>query len=178
MSRQRFKKYSLPVLIFSIAILNLVLVDSLFAQPGRSSTLPQVADIFLGKWIGQGTTPDGDKFTSQLIFEWTLNKNFIEVKNLVNSGGEPNLFALTLYGWQPVLGKLVFWSFDNEGTINEGLAELTENTIKHEWRAFRSNGEIRDWRSTLTRQDENNLTFTVRNGDVELYSINYKRQRD
>ena len=80
---------------------------------------------------------------------------------------------MTFYGKQPVLNRIVFWSFDNEGTISEGIVEFKDSTLKHEWRSFGSNGEIKDWRSNLIRHDENTATFTIQ-GEVS-FSVNYKR---
>ncbi|MFQ5651404.1 MAG: hypothetical protein ACE5IY_15820 [bacterium] len=148
------------------------------AQPGKSSTLPQIANLFIGTWVGHGTTPDGEPFVSELSFKWTLNKSFLEVNNQVKRNGKSQRFAFTLYGWQPVLGQLVFWSFDEDGTINEGLAELAGNTLKHQWRSFSQNGEIREWRSTLTLEEKNKVTFTMLdNRDNVLNAIVYRREK-
>lgn len=159
-------------------ILALALTAPAAAQPGRPSTLPQVADLFVGAWLGHGMTPASEKFTSELNFSWTLDKNFIEVRNKIDDGKESRQFALTIYGWQPVLGKVVFWSFDRDGTINEGLATLEGTTLTHEWRSFSKGGEIRDWRSTLDRFEENRLRFTLmeKSGQV-IYAIEYKKQK-
>ncbi len=147
--------------------------EDLAAQPNNNS-LDQIADTFLGKWVGEVKGPNNEVVTSELIFEWTLNKKFIKVTNLL--GQKKSLFALTFYGRQPVLNRIVFWSFDNEGTINEGIAEFKDNALKHEWRSFSSNGEINDWRSNLTRHDENSATFTIQ-GEAS-YTVRYKRLKE
>ncbi|MCH7678852.1 hypothetical protein IID10_05715 [candidate division KSB1 bacterium] len=137
----------------------------------NNNSLDQIADTFLGNWVGEVKGPNDESVTSELVFEWTLNKKFIKVTNLL--GPKRSLFALTFYGKQPVLNRIVFWSFDNEGTISEGIVEFKDSTLKHEWRSFGSNGEIKDWRSNLIRHDENTATFTIQ-GEVS-FSVNYKR---
>ncbi len=144
--------------------------ENLAAQINNNS-LEQIADTFLGKWVGEVQGPNDEIVTSELVFEWTLNKKFIKVTNLL--GQKKALFALTFYGKQPVLNRIVFWSFDNEGTISEGIVEFKDSSLKHEWRSFGSNGEIKDWRSNLTRHDENTATFTIQ-GEAS-FSVNYKR---
>lgn len=164
--------------IFVKALLFFVVQTAIvIAQPGTTSTLPQTADLFAGKWLGQGTTPSGEKFKSELSFRSTLDNHFLEVSNKVDDGNQNRQFALTIYGWQPVLGKLVFWSFDRDGTINEGLATLTGKTLTHEWRSFSKGGEIREWRSTLRRTGEEKLHFTLMDGSgQEISSIEYRRK--
>ncbi len=148
-------------------------IEDLAAQTNNNS-LDQIAATFLGKWVGEVKGPNNEIVTSELVFEWTLNKKFIKVTNLL--GQKKSLFALIFYGRQPVLNHIVFWSFDNEGTINEGIAEFKDNSLKHEWRSFGSNGAIKDWRSNLTRHDENTATFTIQ-GEVSV-SVKYKRLKE
>lgn len=159
--------------IILITFLIFAALEDLPAQTNNNS-LDQIADTFLGKWVGEVKGPNNEVVTSELIFEWTLNKKFIKVTNLL--GQKKGLFALTFYGWQPVLNRIVFWSFDNEGTISEGTAELKDNSLKHEWRSFGSNGEIKDWRSNLTRHDENTATFTIQGR--ASFSVKYKRLKE
>ncbi|RMF62176.1 MAG: hypothetical protein D6743_12545 [Calditrichaeota bacterium] len=147
------------------------------AQAKRQNDLAKIAQSFLGKWVGKGNLPSGETFVSELIFEWTLNKNFIKVTNNVSAGQHSGLFATTFYGWQPVLQQVVFWSFDSEGTINEGAARFEGNELKHEWRSFGQNGEIRDWRSTLAKNDANTLTFTVTESGSQPVTVVYKRKK-
>ena len=162
-----------------LALLLLVCTIPGAAQSKKSNTLPELAKMFLGDWQGTGETPDGESFVSTLNFRWTLDNNFIEVKNYIqNDSREKHLFAATTYGWQPVLSQIVFWSFDRDGTIHEGAAELDGAQLKHEWRAFSKGGEIQDWRSILTRQDDSHVTFKViDNHGVELVEIKYQRKK-
>ncbi len=162
----------------AISLLCLILAPYTMAQPGTPNTLPKVAEAFLGTWVGEGENPDGEPFKSELSFAWILNQNFLEVKNEINADGKSQQYARTFYGWQPVLGQLVFWSFDRDGAINEGVAELSDNTLKHQWRSFSKGGEIREWRSTLTRHAPDSLTFKVFDSrEQELFSVDYARQK-
>ncbi len=164
------------LLVFA-TLIGLLTNSSTNAQPGTSSTLPQVADLFLGNWAGTSTTASGENVASELTFRWTLDRNFLEVRNSVTSEGKLELFALTVYGWQPVLGKLVFWAFDKDGTINEGVAELETEALNHQWRSFSKAGEIRDWTSTLERIGKGRIAFTVFDrGGAELFSLEYKKK--
>jgi len=148
-------------------------IENLAAQTNNNS-LDQIADTFLGTWVGEVKGPNDEIVTSELIFEWTLNKKFIKVTNLL--GQKKGLFALTFYGKQPVLNRIVFWSFDNEGTISEGIVEFKDSSLKHEWRSFGSNGEIKDWRSNLTKHDENTATFILQG--KASFSVKYKRLKE
>ena len=159
--------------ILSTIFVIFVATEDLAAQTNNKS-LDEIADTFLGIWVGEVKGPNNEVVTSELIFEWTLNKKFIRVTNLL--GQKKNLFALTFYGRHPVLNQIVFWSFDNEGTINEGIAEFKENSLKHQWRSFGGNGEIKDWRSNLTRRDENSASFTIQ-GEA-TFTVSYKRLKD
>lgn len=164
------------VIIFS-ALMALQLTASQTRGQSKENILPRVARLFIGSWEGSGKSPDGDPFKSELIFGWTLGRNFIEVTNMIEANGKREKFATTFYGWQPVLGHLVFWSFDKEGTINEGQAALDSTTLKHEWRSFSKGGEIRDWRSKLSYLNENNLRFVVLTEEnQEMFSVEYKRK--
>ncbi len=152
-------------------------IPSAHAQPLQANTLPRLAELFLGTWAGKGVTPDGAKFKSKLSFSWALDKNFVEVRNEIEVAGKRELFALTVYGWQPVLNQLVFWSFDKDGTINEGAAEIEGQSLKHEWRSFRKGGAISSQRSLLTRDGPKQLTFSILDGSNEVISsIKYKRK--
>ena len=140
--------------------------------------LQQLADLYVGKWQGKGKTPDNIEFDSNLVFEWTLNDNFLVVKNDVTAAGKNELAAVTYYGWQPVLRQIIFWSFDKDGNFGEGVAALEENSLKHSWRSFSSNGEIRDWESTLTRLGTTELLFSIQdNQSLETYMITYKKAK-
>lgn len=144
----------------------------------QNESLPQIVERFGGSWIGEGVAPGGETFTSKLVFQWTLNRNFIKVANHIHADGPEELFAVTFYGWQPVLRQVVFWSFDQSGAINEGVAELNGNELRHEWRSFEKNGEIKDWRSTLNREGEDTLTFTITDEkSKETYTVEYRRQK-
>lgn len=160
-----------------IGIMLLILSTTTLSAQSDSSAVNQLADVFLGKWVGEGENPDGDKFVSTLNFKWALGKHFVEVENQVTANGKPQDFARTFYGWQPVLQQLVFWSFDRNGTINEGVAELEGATLKHEWRSFTSGGEITDWRSSLTKNGDR-LTFALFDDrGQETFSIEYKKTK-
>lgn len=155
----------------------LVAASQAQAQPGSQNTLPLVADLFLGSWAATSTTESGKKVASELTFRWTLDKNFLEVRNSIDGDGESGLYALTVYGWQPVLGKVVFWTFDKDGTILEGMAQLETGAVTHQWRSFTKAGEIRDGKSKLERIAEDKIAFTMfdRNGS-EMFSLEYKRK--
>lgn len=163
---------------FILAVIISVATGNLIAQETSANSLNQIAGKFLGNWIGYGLSPEGEKYTSKLTFEWTLNKNFIRMNNFLTAEGQTELYALTIYGWQPVLQTVVFWSFDNSGTINEGVAKMEGNTLGHEWRAFSQNGEIRELRSTIVRENEGQITFTLYDGsEPEPFTIIYKREK-
>jgi len=169
--------------ILSISMLTglifLVHNDFLFAQNEGKDALDQLAQHYLGKWNGEGTTPDDIKFKSNLNFEWTLNEHFLIVKNDVSISGTSELAAVTYYGWQPVLKQITFWSFDKDGTFGEGVATLEDNTLKHNWRSFSSNGEIKDWESSLTLVGSTELVFAIQdNKSLETYMITYKKTKN
>ena len=173
------KHRSIAKVSWMIMTVILMLAEASLAQQKESvSALQQISGNFLGSWSGEGTAPDGQKFQSKLNFVWTLDKNFIKVENLIKSGDETSLFALTFYGWQPVLKQIVFWSFDRDGTINEGVANLDGNSLNHEWRSFSQNGEINEWRSTLTKNDSVSISFTITDVQSgESFSVHYKRKK-
>jgi|GEM_PF-2409603 len=171
--------YQLIRLVARVTALVLIFssIPDAHSQSGSRNTLPKVAEMFLGKWQGEGKTEESN-FTSELSFAWTLDKNFLEVENYVDADGKREKFAVTLYGWQPVLGKLVFWSFDRDGTINEGVAEIKQNELRHQWRAFSKEGEIRERQSSLSLQDADHLIFRLDDSrGMEVFSISYKRVR-
>ncbi|MFQ5674942.1 MAG: hypothetical protein ACE5G1_03525, partial [bacterium] len=98
--------------------LSQVAVVQLNAQTKDRKALDQIADAFLGRWVGKVTAEDGGKVITELSFAWTLHNKFLKVISTVTASGQKSLFAETIYGWQPVLKQIVFWSFDNTGTIN------------------------------------------------------------
>jgi len=156
----------------------IALISDAHGQPGTQSTLPDVASMFMGKWQGEGKNAEGP-FLSDLTFAWTLDRNFIEVANYIVANDKREKFAITFYGWQPVLGQLVFWAFDKDGTINEGVAEIKENELRHQWRAFRREGEIREMRSSLALQDKDHLVFRLDdNRGMEIFSMTYTRVKE
>jgi len=164
---------SLICVLFSLSLLT-----GGFGQEAKNNSLPQVIENFQGTWIGEGKSPDGDPFKSELVFAWTLNDNFIQVTNSITANGRKEKYATTYYAWQPVLKQIVFWSLDKDGTINEGLAELAESTLKHEWRSFSKGGEIQDWRSKLEKTSADSFTFSLLDErNQEMFSIYYKRKK-
>jgi len=147
------------------------------AQSNKTNTLPQLAKMFSGQWIGEGSQPEGGTFSSYLDFSLTLGDNFLEVQNRVESDGRKEHYATTYYAWHPVIGQLVFWALDKNGTINEGQAAIDKNSLKHEWRSFSKGGEIRDWRSSMTLDSPNRFTFTLMDGQGDvMVNIEYKRK--
>lgn len=175
------RRFAILGYIILAVLLSFCSINNLGAQPNNNNSLNRIADIFLGNWVGEGNAPEGGKFTTALKFEWTLNKKFINVKNTINIGGKSQLFAETFYGWHPILQRVLFWSFDNDGSINEGTTTVEGNTIHHDWRSFTGNGQIRELRSRLTRNSKNEATFTLlepRDGEwVETHTIKYKREK-
>lgn len=148
------------------------------AQETSANALDQIAGKFLGIWIGYGVSPEGEKYTSKLSFEWTLDKKFIKMNNFLTTSGPPELFALTIYGWQPVLKNIVFWAFDSNGTINEGAVKIEDNTLTHQWRAFSRNGEIKDLRSKMTLSQDDEIIFTLFEGNApNPFTLTYKREK-
>ncbi len=172
------KRFQTPLLCCALLFgLQSLMVTTAAAQPGSKNSLPEVAAMFLGTWHGTGKTPDGEAFSSELIFTWTLDQNFIQVENYVRNDSGRKRFALTFYGWQPVLGKVVFWSFDRDGTINEGFAEMGPEGLTHRWRSFRKGGEIVEWGSTMNKQDEQHIIFRqIDNRGAEVFSVTYKKR--
>jgi len=171
-----FPKRAINVAVLSFIVALFFSANLLSAQTNNSNQLKEIADLFIGKWRGVGTSPNGTEFISELKFEWTLDKHFLKVENTLREKNKTTLFALTIYGRQPVLNKIVFWSFDKDGTINEGLAQLNGQTLHHEWRSFGSNGEIKEWRSKLTRQSKEELNFTIYEGsETNSYTLKYER---
>ncbi|MFQ5709221.1 MAG: hypothetical protein ACE5HO_17325 [bacterium] len=151
------------------------------AQSTEANQLHRIMDLFGGTWVGEGTATDGGKFKTELKFEWTLNKRFIKVTNFITANKKSQLYAETTYGWQPVLRQIVFWSFDNDGNINEGVATLDESTLHHEWRSFSGNGQIKDWQSRMVRVRPGFAAFTLleprAEGWVESLTIKYRRKK-
>ena len=163
----------LLILIFMLAMFH----TGSFAQSEGREALEAIAGLCLGKWHGEGKTPDDIKFQSTLIFEWTLDHNFLLAENEVSAAGKSKLAAITYYGWQPVLRQITFWSFDKDGTFGEGAATLSDNILTHSWRSFSSNGEIKDWESSLTRVGSNELVFAVQDRQsLETFMITYKKE--
>ncbi len=163
---------------FSLLFLILIFSRPGFSQPEKTNSLPEVTRLFTGTWAASGTADDGAKFESRLVFKPVLDKKFLEVRNFIIVDGIEQEFAITTYGWQPVLGHMVFWAFDKDGTINEGIAELSGSILKHEWRSFSANGEIGDWRSEL-QLNQNELTFVMydgKNTGVVLNKLTYKKK--
>lgn len=173
MRLQKFPKYLLGQTF--LLILCTGLVSGLAQEKERS--LDSVAGVLLGTWRGEGQGPGGEIFTSELQFSWTLNKQFLKAENTIETGGKKMLFATTYYGWQPVMKKIVFWSFDRQGTINEGTAIFDGKTLTHQWRSFSQNGAIKDWRSTLTAEGKKQLLFTIHGGDqVQGQTVRYHKR--
>jgi hypothetical protein len=154
-------------------------MNKLTAQSNTGNSLAQIADTFLGTWVGEVDSPEIGKFTTELTFEWTFKNKFLKATNVLVSGGQRNLYAEVTYGWHPVLNKVIFWSFDKDGGINEGEATLEGDTLRHEWRSFMGTGEIRDMQSRLTRVSQDRATLTMLEPEagkwVEAYTIRYKR---
>ncbi len=162
---------------FLLLLLILTFSRPVFSQSEKTNSLPEVIKLFTGAWVASGASDNGTQFESRLVFKSVLNKNFLEVKNHITIDGDKQEFAITTYGWQPVLGHLVFWAFDKDGTINEGMAELSGSVLKHEWRSFSANGEIGDWRSEL-QLNKSELTFVMydgKNTQIVLNKLTYKK---
>lgn len=162
-------------------LLSLVRANVLTAQYNEAASLNEIMKLFEGTWTGQGKAEDGANFKSKLTFEWTLDRNFIRVNNVLTTGGESQLFAETIYGWQPVFKRVVFWSFDRDGNINEGSATLEGGVLQHEWRSFTRSGEIRDWKSEWSSDGHNTATFTLfepKEGEWEKsFTMTYSRKQ-
>lgn len=167
----------LQTLVFVFS-LSQVAVAQLNTQANDRTSLDKIAELLLGKWVGEVTAEDGGKVITELTFEWTLHNKFLKVTSMVAANGQKSLFAETVYGWQPVLNQVVFWSFDNAGTISEGHASLEGNVLKHEWRAFASNGQIRDLRSSFSRLSNDSAIFTLMEGKGAATSVRYRRVKE
>ncbi|RMD88592.1 MAG: hypothetical protein D6813_11865 [Calditrichaeota bacterium] len=162
-----------------IFLLLFIYFSSGLAQSERDTALQQIMKLFGGRWIGKGTSPSGEKIVSTLNFSWTLNHKFIKVKNELKRGKKNVLVAEATYGWHPVLRQVLFWSFDQDGSIHEGSAKIEGQALVHEWRAIQGNGRIQDFRSRLRLLDKNNAQLTVeepqKQGWVTIFQIKYTR---
>ena len=81
----------------------------------NNNSLDQIADTFLGNWVGEVKGPNDESVTYELVFEWTVNKQFIKVTNLL--GPKRILFALTFYAQQHVFNLIVRCSASKDAPI-------------------------------------------------------------
>ena len=71
-------------------------------------------------WRGRGSTREDD-YEVRLVCEWVANKNFLARRFSVARKDKVELVGTQIVGWDPSRQTIRSWSFDSDGSFNEGL---------------------------------------------------------
>lgn len=104
-------------------------------------------DWLVGTWEGKGKINDVD-FTETATYEWTHNKNFIKWTAEARVDGKVVHSDTGMMGYDAAKKKLVWFSFNLDGTI--GHAEERETKDKDTWVFHASVGDKAPWNDSLS----------------------------
>jgi hypothetical protein len=143
-------------------------------KPARQPTTTTVELMSLlrwavGEWTLEGNWANGNSIRARAVYEAGPADAFVQVRTYVRDAeGREGLRDVVIYGLRD--GKLVQWTFGQDGTVREVAATPTEDgSLFFEWTKPGSNGKPAiELRQRFTRLPDDRLrwqTFMLSKGE-------------
>jgi ketosteroid isomerase-like protein len=85
------------------------------------------------EWLVGNWQCDSGTFSVTMNVEWTRNKNFLKLEQLVKAEGKEDISLTKIIGYDPARKSLRLWVFDSEGGFGGGL--ITRDGNADSWTA-------------------------------------------
>ena len=114
--------------------------------------------FLIGEWINEGA--DG-KVT--ISYRWSEDKNFILGEFQINSPTNPSSKSLQRIGWDPSVGKIRSWLFDNDGGFAEAVWTIVDDGVVIKTSSVNPDGSTAT--ATLTLATTGEDRFSIKGTD-------------
>jgi len=145
------------------------------------STLKPLEFLSGGVWVGQlPPMPDGHQLSLATTFTWMENKQALRFDTMRVAGEKRSGYSSGIYGWHPGRKAIVFWYFDDKGTLYEGTVTVEGHTLVHDFTATDKQGKLSAYRARIEPDGANaytNTIFAQQSGTwTQLVSVRYERK--
>jgi len=139
-------------------------------------------DYFVGEWTGEGSLPWGQDFTTEVVTNWTLNRNFLHTTFAAEVDNQVIFEHISLRAWDSSTSQVKEWSFNSWGGIGEAVVTRQGDTKRIvESEGLDSDGREVTAKNVITIRDENTYSAvtsqTIDGQAMEDISAEYKRKK-
>lgn len=134
----------------------------------------------VGDWSGSGEMKDMGKYTYDISFEWTLNRNFLKVTQTVRTAEAVLWHSTGLLGWDTQKKQFAWFQFGFDGTVGWTRTKDAgdDGLIVMEGR-LTGGGPFSSFRTTFKRSGKdamnNRIEFKGEKEDTLFASTDFKR---
>jgi hypothetical protein len=130
------------------------------AQPATEKVFQEWGESLAGS-VWTGTDARGDKFEQR--FDWALNKSFLRTTwEITGDSGEG------FYGIDPATGKLVAWSFDDDGRLWTLAVTIEKAGVWTETGTGKSKtGQPNSWKAKFSRLGADTLKLEIQDNVLD-----------
>jgi uncharacterized protein (TIGR02246 family) len=118
----------------------------------------------IGKWE-ESDKSDDLSITSE--YSWARGGNFLTRNITVKHGGAVTLEGWQIFGWDPIEGRIRFWTFDGEGGYSEGYLVRDGNHWLQRESGVTPDGERTSADSTITKLSDDKYTWESANRTLD-----------
>lgn len=149
------------------------------AMPDNSKAMKKL-DWIAGSWVGSGETDELGKYTDDISFDWTLNRNFLKVDQTVRTGEGVLWHSTGLLGWDFKKKQFAWFQFGLDGTIGwtRTTDEGEDGVIVMDGQ-LTGGGPFSSFRSTFRKTGDgamhNKVEFKTKDGLTPFVDTEFKK---
>lgn len=134
----------------------------------ESRYVPQSTELYLDElaWLIGDWKGAADGKTISLQCQWLPGKSFLSRRYTINEDGNEVSSGIQLIGWDPLLEKIVSWTFNSDGSFGHEIWNQEGNRWQADAASTLSNGSTSLARNILVKLNDN--AFTWRSVDRSL----------
>ena len=123
--------------------------------------------------------PDGTQPSIIARLSWSENHQAIRISNSFNVAGKSIPYIDGLYTWNPQKKSIMFIYVDAGGTLTQGLVNIADGVLVHEFQTADSDGKIGHYRARATPQGVDawtNEISEVKDGkSIPMVTVRYEK---
>lgn len=141
------------------------LIDSVrevdLPEPKGNSSALKTLDWMVGTWVNQS-----DGYEVRVVCEWVANKNFLARRFSVARKDEIELEGTQIVGWDANQRALRSWSFDSDGSFNEGAWKQSGNRWLIQANGVLPSGKKASATQIITKADDDKFIWQATNRNI------------
>jgi hypothetical protein len=169
------------VILFAVAVGIAVFAQSR-SKPSEPSPLSQISWLTGGTWVAEIKGEQGVITTRiENRIRWSENGQLIKFITTFISHNKPEVHYEGIYAWDPAKKQISFWYTDNEGSLTQGTAAMSGETLTQDFDIAHVNGRTDKLRSLIVRDTPDSYQWNVsapKEGKcAELLHLHYTREK-